>query len=51
MSWEHHIIWTDGEVFMVAKGDRTDEYFETIEEAMDWIDKLEEENAKRREAR
>ena len=37
MSYFGKVIWTDGECFMVAKGDRTDEYFATIYEAMAWI--------------
>lgn len=39
MSYLGRVIWSNGIVFMVAKGDGTDEFFETIEEAMEWIEK------------
>lgn len=39
MSYLGRVIWMNECGFMVAKGDGTDEYFETIEEAMDYIEK------------
>lgn len=42
MSWKGHRIWyrlIDGEaVYMVARGDGTDEYFTTWQAATEWIE-------------
>ena len=43
MSYNKHVIWyttlESGErVYMVAKGDGTDSYFYSWEDAMNWID-------------
>ena len=53
MSYFGHVIWMDDSCFMVAKGDGTDEYFETIYDAMDYIEKIEEgkKNAKSRKSK
>lgn len=47
MSYFHRVIWKNECVYMVAKGDGTDEYFETIDEAMEWIEKEAEKKAKK----
>ena len=47
MSYLGRVIWMNGGVFKVAKGDGTDEYFESIEEAMDWIEKKREANKRK----
>lgn len=44
MSYKRHRIWygvtDDGDiVYMVARGDGTDEYFSSWEDAFEWIDK------------
>ena len=39
MSYMGRVIWMNENCFMVAKGDGTDEYFETIEQAMDYIER------------
>ena len=44
MSYRGHAIWKNEMSYMVAKGDRTDRYFTNFEDAMDWIDEIE--NAK-----
>ena len=42
MSYRGHVIWMDWFGFMVAlKRDGTDEYFDTIQAAMDAIDAFE----------
>ena len=38
MSYLGKVIWMNEYGFMVAKGDGTDVYFETIEDAMDYIE-------------
>lgn len=38
MSYMGKVIWYCDGSFMVAKGDGTDEYFSTIEDAMKWIE-------------
>ena len=47
MSYLHRVIWRNEYVYMVAKGDGTDEHFETIYEAMEWIEKEAEKKAKK----
>lgn len=42
MSYLRHIIWMNETAFMVAKGDGTDEYFENLQDAMNYIEKIEE---------
>ena len=39
MNYFGHVIWYYEGAYMVAKGDGTDEYFDDIHAAMDWIDK------------
>lgn len=41
MNYLGHVIWMYEQTFMVARGDGTDEYFTTIEEAMEWIERIE----------
>lgn len=41
MSYFHHVIWYGDGVYMFAKGDGTDYYFDTLEEAMKKIEELE----------
>ncbi len=48
MSYEHHVIWYGDGFFSFAKGDGTDYYCETLEEAMEKIDKIEENKKQRR---
>ena len=50
MSYEGHVIWhnTDVGCFGFAKGDGTDNWYETIEEAMRAIDRIEAEKKARR---
>lgn len=38
MSYFGKVIWWDGTYFMVARGDHTDEIFDSIEKAMRWIE-------------
>lgn len=38
MSWYGRAIWMNEYGFMVAKGNGTDEHFETIEEAMKYCE-------------
>lgn len=38
MNYLGRVIWMSEYGFMVAKGDGTDEYFSTIEEAMNYIE-------------
>lgn len=38
MSYMGSVIWYYDGSFMVAKGDGTDKYFGTIEDAMKWIE-------------
>ncbi len=38
MNYLGRVIWMSEYGFMVAKGDGTDEYFATIEEAMNYIE-------------
>lgn len=42
MSYLGKVIWFNDYGFMVAKGNGTDEYFETIEDAMIYIEKIKE---------
>ena len=51
MSYFGKVIWTDGNYFMVAKGDGTDEIFETIEDAMRWIEQKNQNTELRRNER
>ena len=42
MSYFGHVIWRNGNgYYTVAKGDGTDEVFETIEDAMAYIEEIE----------
>lgn len=44
MSYRGHVIWANGYGFAVAlKGDGTDTYFRTLDDAMEAIDTIEEE--------
>ena len=45
MSYRKHAIWYNDGIYMVAKGDRTDQIFSSYLEAMEWIDQIE--NAKK----
>lgn len=40
MNYLGRVIWMNELGFMVAKGDGTDEYFKTIEEAMKYIEEV-----------
>ena len=40
MSYLGRVIWYCNGAFMVAKGDGTDEYFGSIEDAMKWIENM-----------
>ena len=41
LSHRNHAIWYGDGVYMVAKGDGTDEYFTDWKDAMKWIDQIE----------
>lgn len=48
MSYIGRVIWYSDGVYMVAKGDGTDIYFDSLHSAMDWIknNRKEKDNAK-----
>lgn len=48
MSHRGHVIYYNAFGFMVAKGDGTDEYFTTWQQAAEWIDKKEDAKQKER---